>query len=170
MPEQDHRLGRPHADPPRETLGRAGAGHQPEPNLRRAEPRARIGDDEVADERDLEPASHRMRLHRRDDRLRERLPAAERAPCRGGVLLDPLPRREPCRELLEIRPREERLLPRPGEDDGAHVSVAGERDGRGVELVDHVVGERVDRGVVDGDDRDGPLAVDADGLAHRASS
>ena len=53
-----HRRRPPHA--PRQPLRAAGARDQPEPDLRRPEPHARISDEEIARQRELQPAAQRV--------------------------------------------------------------------------------------------------------------
>ena len=117
----------PGPDPPRQPLRAAGARHQAEPDLGQAEPRRRVGDDQVADERHLEPAAHRARLHGGDDRLGERLQEpVERAAGERDVVLDRAVAVEQALELGQVGARHEGLVARAGEHDRADAGVGRE--------------------------------------------
>ena len=67
--ERDHLERRLRSDQPGQALRAAGAGHQPELDLRLAQRRRRCGDPRVAGQRQLEAAAQRHPVDRRDDRL-----------------------------------------------------------------------------------------------------
>ena len=90
----------------------SGPRHQAEPHLGQAEPRLGIGDDEVADERHLEPAAHRGSLDGRDDGLGDRLDEPERPPARSDVILDRAVTVEQALELGEVGACHEGLVAR----------------------------------------------------------
>ena len=167
--EQEQLAGRPDPDSLRQPRRASRPGHQAEPHLGQAEPCLGIGDDEVADERHLEAATHRGGLDGRDDGLGHRLDEPERPPARSDVILDRAVTVQQALELRQVGACHEGSVAGTGEHDGPHAGIRGEaRRGR-AQLLEHRVGEGIDRRVVDGDDGNPVRRLDADGVAHRAS-
>ena len=80
-PRREHDVGgHVLADRAGQPLRSAAAGREAEQPLRQAEPRARRAEDDVAAERDLEPAAERIAADRGDGRLGQRLELVEDAP------------------------------------------------------------------------------------------
>ena len=103
--EQDHRLGGPHADPPRRRWvapAPASARVGP-PAPRTARPGRRRRGRRRA--RHLEPASHRMRLHRCDDRLRSASQRPSARPSRRRASIPSPPTRAVLRTPRGLAPR-----------------------------------------------------------------
>ncbi len=154
---QDHGHRLVHADQPRQPLGAAGARHQAELDLGQAEPRARRRDPEMAAERDFEAAAERGAVQGRHHRLRHRVDDFDHVD--GG-------RRH--RRLVEL-----------GDVGAGNEGAAGRSDhhrldflvlARALQRFDQTLAhrdiERVDGRMIDGDDRDRPLAAILDCFRH----
>ena len=105
----------------RQPVHAAGRGHEPDARLGQAQRGVLGGDDDVARERDLEPAAEREAVHRGDDRLHQIEARGEAAEAglrhaRHAVLGGP----------LEIVAGRERALARAGEDRDPAVGVGRE--------------------------------------------
>ena len=119
--DQLHRAGL--ADRPGQALGAAGAGHDPEPDLRLAEARVVAGHDHVAGHRQLAAAAKGEAADRGDERQPDggdAVPGVE--PATGGQ------RRRRLRfELTDVGPGRERPIARAGDDDRPAGRVGVER-------------------------------------------
>ena len=168
--EQHARRGR-QADAAGKPLRRAGAGDEAEADLRHTQARARVGDDEVADQRDLQTAADGVALERGDHRPVERLPRAEHAARERDVLLHRRRVAQHPVELAEIGAGEEAPAARAREDDHADRGILARGERRVFEPLEHRIGQRVDGRVVDGDCGDAVVDGDLhDGLAHRGGT
>src|SRR5262249_24587964 len=147
----------------REPLRPAPARDDSEVHLRLAELRVARRVADVARERELAAAAEREAVHRRDRRLRHRLQqpsrfVSERAP---GLCLPDVE----AAHVLDVGAGGERLIARAGEDDRAHVVVAGDVLQTVAQLRQRLDVERVERLLpVDGEDCDRRIAADADQL------
>ena len=112
---------------PRQPVHAAGRRHQPDARLGQAERGVLGGDDDVARERDLEPAAEREAVHRGDDRLPEIEARREAAEASLGT------RGMPCSAVhLRSFPAEKAFSPAP-------VRMADPAVGVGREVVPHPV-------------------------------
>ena len=151
------------ADQPRQALRAAGARQKAELDLGQADPRGRRGHPEMAGKRQLEPTAECGAVHRRDDRLRHCLD-------RGDDLAQPRSLRR-LAELGDVGAGEEGA-PGAGDDDRLDCRVVAGLAQRFGEPGAHFVLQRIDRRVVDGDDRDLAVPPEIDArvdVAHAAS-
>ncbi|GAC1604610.1 MAG: hypothetical protein NVS4B10_17690 [Myxococcales bacterium] len=133
-----------------------------EASLRYAKERRAFGDvDQVAGERQLEPAAQRVAVDRGDGDAGQILDQGGRRVAQLGQLAR-LPGRQ-LRHLRDVGAGDERLLAGSGEDDGAAaLAQLAQRHG---ELAQHGRVERVQRlGPVDGEGADRALALDDQGF------
>ncbi len=154
---QDDRERRRDADQARQALGAAGAGQQPQLDLRQAETRALVADPVVAAERQLEPAAHRRAVDRGDDRFRAVLGGVDHLAQVRGL--------EGLAELLDVGTA------------GETASTADQHHGLDVRVFEclhemfrhalaHRRAHRVDRRIVKEDDPDRSTLFVADQLSH----
>ena len=134
----------------------AGAGDDPEPALRLAEPRRLGRDDQVAGHRELAAAAE---AEPRDGRHERRPELANRVPALDPPLVVEVDRRR-LGELPDVRAGREGALG-PGEHDAANAVVAVQLLEALDELLHQVVGERVELlRPVELNDGDGLVALD----------
>ena len=99
-------------------------GDRPSSPSGRPKPRAGRADDDVAAERQLEAAAERIAVHRRNSWLRQRLQLVEDAPA-VELVVDEGPG-APAAIFGDVGARDEGAPARAGEDDRAHVRIAGQ--------------------------------------------
>src|SRR5437867_1621025 len=139
----------------RETLGATSTGKETQLDLWKPEARRLHADSVMAGERDLEAAAERGAVDGGDDRLRALLDQ------RQDFVEAGLFRR--LAELRDVGAGDERP-PGAGDDDGADRRVGGRPRDAVVETLTHVLAQRVDGGIVDGEHGDAAPAVQVDGL------
>jgi hypothetical protein len=158
-----HLQGLADAGQPGQPLGPAGAGDDPELDLRLAHLRGRHRDPVVAGHGDLEAAAESRAVDRTHDRLREVLEGAEE---RGEAFAALLLAGGDLLELLDVGAGDERLA-RADQDEPLHRPVAPRGLEGGVDPFRDAGADRVHRRVVDGDDADLVASGEGDEL-HRA--
>ncbi len=154
------------ADEPGEPLGAATAGDDPEQDLGLAELRPLGHDPDVAGQRDLAAAAERVSRHCRDDHPGNRCNRVER---RDEQTADDR-RLVRATELGDVRTRGEHPVPARDDDRARRVRV--QILGHGLQLREQRGGQRVDLGVVEGDDGDAvgtPLDADQCGIVGHAA-
>src|SRR6185503_2532450 len=144
----------------------AAAGDQAERDLGLTERRVVGADPDVAAHRELEAAAEAVPADRGDERRARRVhPVAELLdPARRAALAGGLAER---RELLDVGPRDERLLAGAAQDDRADAVVPVERVELRLELLQQRRRERVHRRVVDRDERRGLAPLGRYEASHR---
>src|SRR6056297_1230005 len=158
LAEEDQALRRLVADEPREPLGAAPPRNDTQIDLGLPEHGALRGDPEVARQRQLAPAAEGVAVDGRDRRRRERLDRVGDAVAQFGVRLRL--RRRQFDHVGDVRPRDERVVARAGQDQRSGARRLGlcERVLDGFERVD---GERVQLvRAGDGERRDVAFRVD----------
>jgi hypothetical protein len=139
---QNHLQRRPEPHQSRQTLGAAGAGHEAELGLRKAEARVRAGDPIVAAERQLAAAAQGNTVDRRDDRFAGDLDGFDkrrnrRFPVAIGFV-----------ELVDIRAAA-KAAPASGQHHRRHIVPRAERRHLLVQHLSQRRGQRVDRRIVE---------------------
>src|SRR2546427_3594160 len=155
LPAHDHLERRLDPDHARETLGATRTGKEPQLDLWKPAARRLHADSVMAGERDLEAAAERSAVDGGDDRLRALLDQ------RQDFVEAGLFRR--LAELRDVGAGDERP-PGAGDDDGADRRVGGRPCDAIVETLTHVLAQRVDGGIVDGEHGDAAPAAQVDGL------